>query len=45
MEKLKFKVTLLSDVIISESPATQGRHRGLDFIPGNNFRHRRIAYI
>lgn len=37
MEKLKFKVTLLSDVIISESPATQGRHRGLDFIPGNNF--------
>ena len=37
MEKLKFKVTLLSDIIISESPATQGRHRGLDFIPGNNF--------
>ncbi|HCN54695.1 MAG: hypothetical protein LKE41_02075 [Prevotella sp.] len=37
MEQLKFKVTLLSDVIISESPATQGRHRGLDFIPGNNF--------
>lgn len=37
MEILKFKVTLLSDVIISESPATQGRHRGLDFIPGNNF--------
>lgn len=37
MEILRFKVTLLSDVIISESPATQGRHRGLDFIPGNNF--------
>lgn len=37
MEKIRFKVTLLSDIIISESPATQGRHRGLDFIPGNNF--------
>lgn len=37
MEQLRFKVILLSDIIISESPATQGRHRGLDFIPGNNF--------
>ena len=37
MEKLQFKCTLLSDVILSASPATQGGGRTLDFIPGNVF--------
>lgn len=37
MRKILFKCTLLSDVVISESSATEGRHHALDFIPGNNF--------
>lgn len=37
MKKLQFKCTLLSDVVISEKTATEGGHRSLDFIPGNNF--------
>lgn len=37
MRKIQFKCTLLSDVVISESSATEGRHHALDFIPGNNF--------
>lgn len=37
MRKIPFKCTLLSDVVISESSATEGRHHALDFIPGNNF--------
>ena len=36
MEKIKFTCTLLSDIILSGSSATEGRHRTLDFIPGNN---------
>ena len=37
MEKLKFKCTLESDVVLSASPATQGGGKTLDFIPGNAF--------
>ena len=37
MEKLKFKCTLQSDVIISQSASTEGNQYSLDFIPGNNF--------
>lgn len=37
MEKLQFRCTLKSDVVLSASPATQGGVRTLDFIPGNAF--------
>lgn len=37
MKKLQFKCTLLSDVVLSASPATQGGGDTLDFIPGNVF--------
>lgn len=37
METIKFKITLLSDAVLSASPATDGGHSSLDFIPGNNF--------
>lgn len=37
MMKMKFKCTLLSDVIISQSSSTEGNQYCLDFIPGNNF--------
>ncbi|MDY6375489.1 MAG: hypothetical protein SPL69_05175, partial [Succinivibrionaceae bacterium] len=37
MEKLQFRCTLKSDVVLSASPATQGGGRTLDFIPGNAF--------
>lgn len=37
MTTLKFSCTLLTDVVLSVSPATEGSHRCLDFIPGNNF--------
>lgn len=37
MKTLKFKCTLLSDVILNTSAATQGEQSSLDFIPGNNF--------
>ncbi len=37
MSKIPFKVMLLSDIIISDSPATEGRHQTLDFIPGSCF--------
>lgn len=37
MKTLKFKCTLLSDVMLSTSAATQGEQTSLDFIPGNNF--------
>lgn len=33
----KFKCTLLSDIIISQSAATEGNQESLDFIPGSNF--------
>lgn len=35
--KKQFKCTLMSDVVLSESSATEGQHHCLDFIPGNNF--------
>lgn len=37
MKILKFKCTLLTDVMLSTSAATQGEQTSLDFIPGNNF--------
>ncbi len=37
MEKKFFTCTLLSDVILNHSAATEGNQRSLDFIPGNNF--------
>lgn len=37
MERMKFKCTLLSDIIISQSSSTEGNQYSLDFIPGNNF--------
>ena len=36
-KKLQFRCTLLSDVVLSASPATQGVGSTLDFIPGNVF--------
>ncbi|MDR0864062.1 MAG: hypothetical protein LBO74_03905 [Candidatus Symbiothrix sp.] len=37
MSKLKFKCTLLTDVIINQKAATDEKQETLDFIPGNNF--------
>src|SRR5574344_1539893 len=37
MKTLKFKCTLLSDVIINQKSATEGNNETLDFIPGSNF--------
>lgn len=37
MKKIQFKCTLLSDVIINQKAATEGRLQTLDFIPGSNF--------
>lgn len=37
MDRICFKCTLLSDVVISSTSATQGNKKTLDFIPGNNF--------
>lgn len=37
MKTLKFKCTLLSDVVLNATAATQGEHTSVDFIPGNNF--------
>jgi len=37
MKRLKFKCTLLSDIIISAQTATEGEHQSLNFIPGSNF--------
>lgn len=37
MKTLKFKVKLLSDIIISQSSGTKGNKQTLDFIPGSNF--------
>ena len=37
MEKMKFKCTLLSDIILSQDSSTEGNQYSLDFIPGNNF--------
>jgi len=37
MKTLKFKCTLLTDVILNQRAATEGNFESLDFIPGNNF--------
>jgi len=37
MKKVQFKCTLLSDVIINQRAATEGRLKTLDYIPGSNF--------
>ena len=37
MNSMKFKCTLLSDIILNVKSATEGNNRTLDFIPGNNF--------
>lgn len=37
MIELKFKCTLLTDVILNQKSATEGSNQTLDFIPGNNF--------
>lgn len=37
MKKIQFKCTLLSDVIINQRAATEGRLKTLDYIPGSNF--------
>lgn len=37
MKTLKFKCTLLSDLIINQKAATEGNQESLDFIPGSNF--------
>ena len=36
-DRLTMKCTLLTDVVMSETSASTGNMRGLDFIPGNNF--------
>ena len=35
--KMKFKCTLLSDIVLNETSSSEGKQRSLDFIPGNNF--------
>ena len=37
MEKIQFKCELLSDIVLNDSSATEGKRKSLDFIPGNNF--------
>ncbi len=37
MKRLKYKCTLLSDIIIHQKAATEGNNQTLDFIPGNTF--------
>lgn len=37
METMKFKCTLLSDIILSQDSSTEGNQFCLDFIPGSNF--------
>lgn len=37
MNELKYKCTLVTDVVLSTSSATEGEQQTLDFIPGNNF--------
>ena len=36
-KRMKFKCTLKSDVIISQTSSTEGNQKTLDFIPGNKF--------
>jgi len=37
MNRLKFRCTLLSDVVLSQTSSSEGNQRTLDFIPGSNF--------
>lgn len=37
MKQMKFKCTLLSDIILSQTSSSEGNQNSLDFIPGNNF--------
>lgn len=37
MKKMKFECTLLSDVVLNQKAATEGKNSTLDFIPGNVF--------
>lgn len=37
MKTIQFKVTLLSDIIISQDSGTKGNKQTIDFIPGSNF--------
>lgn len=37
MKRMKFKCTLLSDIVLSHSSSSEGNQKSLDFIPGNNF--------
>lgn len=37
MEVLKFKCELLSDIVLNDTPATEGKAQTLPFIPGSNF--------
>ena len=37
MTTIKFKCTLLSDVILNQKAATDGPNKTLDFIPGSSF--------
>lgn len=36
-QTIKFKCTLLSDIVLSQSSSSEGNQKTLDFIPGNNF--------
>ena len=35
MGKIQFKCELLSDIVLNESPATEGKRKCIDFIPGS----------
>lgn len=37
IEVLKFKCTLESDIVLSQTSSSEGNKKTLDFIPGNNF--------
>ena len=37
MKELKFRVTLLTDVVLNQRAATEGNQQSLNFISGNNF--------
>ena len=36
MEVLKFKCELLSDIVLNDTPATEGKAQTLPFIPGSS---------
>lgn len=37
MKRMKFKCTLLSDIVLSQSSSSGGNQKCLNYIPGNNF--------